>query len=212
MSHSRHTFIGLVILLIAVHIIWIVGYSLPETTDLFKALSPLLFAISAIVLFSFHKQFNKSFFRFIGVSLFIIIILAVILSQTGFIYHSFAFGPAIGIQILGVPLIYPLFWINIVYSTGSITRKLQVIRFMKVVIAALMVLIIDLTIEPVAAKLEFWQWQNPGIPFLEYIITTSVSFILLMIFHLSRFRKTNVMAPVYYITALLFFAYLNYMI
>jgi uncharacterized membrane protein len=212
MSHSRHTFIGLSILLAAVHIVWIVGYSLPVTTDLFKALSPLLFAISAIVLFSFHRQFNRSFFRFIAIAFIILIISAIVLSQTGFVYNSFGFGPAIGIQLFGVPLIYPLFWINIIYSAGSITRRLQVVRFMKVVIATMMVLIMDLTIEPVAAKLEFWQWQNPGIPFLENIVTTSIAFIILLIFHLSRFRKTNMIAPVFYITTLLFFAYLNYMI
>lgn len=210
MQSGKTKFYSAIAILIILHLGWTIGYSFPKTLDLFKSTTPFLIAVSCIVVFSFHRQWNKDFLIFMIGTFLLVNIIALTIQHTDFIIGPFNFGNTLGTQLFEVPLIYWVLWLNIVYCVGSLTRKLRVMRLFKAFIGAVVVLILDIAIEPVAVKFDFWNWETPGIPYVEYIYWFLLSFILLAGFHLGRYHKINKLAPVFYIITLIFFAYLNY--
>ena len=68
-----------------------------------------------------------------------------------------------------------------------------------------MMVFLDFFIEPVAIKYDFWSWTKIVIPFQNYIVWYIVSFLFLMLFYSSNFKKENKLAPILFIIQLIFF-------
>ena len=64
-------------------------------------------------------------------------------------------------------------------------------------------------IEPIAAVLDFWTWEEYHIPAANYWSWLGVGFFLQLYFAKADFSKQNPLAPVVYILQLLFFISLN---
>jgi putative membrane protein len=70
---------------------------------------------------------------------------------------------------------------------------------------ALLATFFDFTIEPVAIKLNFWQWQNHEIPVFNYACWFIISAVLLRLFKWLHFNKDNHFAVHLFIIQYLFF-------
>jgi len=64
---------------------------------------------------------------------------------------------------------------------------------------------LDLLIEPVAIRLDFWQWSFNKIPVQNYLGWLVVSLVLQFYFINSKFLKNNLLAPLLFCLQLLFF-------
>jgi putative membrane protein len=68
---------------------------------------------------------------------------------------------------------------------------------------------LDFLIEPIAMKLDFWQWKNNAVPLQNYIAWFVSSFILFFIFRTLNGRIENKFAKVILLIQFLFFGILN---
>jgi putative membrane protein len=68
---------------------------------------------------------------------------------------------------------------------------------------------LDFLIEPIAIKLDFWQWQNNTVPLQNYLAWFILSFILFYIFRLTNGIIENRFSKIILIIQFVFFGMLN---
>lgn len=201
-----------VFVLVVVYLVGLVGLYIPQTQALFMALTPVNLAVSAIFLFAFHRHWNKDFFIFIFTIYLAGLGIEMIGVNTGWPFGEYKYGPSLGTKVLNTPLMIGINWLLLVYTTGFISRKVPVIRVVRALIGALLMVALDLVLEPVAIQLDFWTWAEGDIPMQNYIAWFVIAFVFHLLYQALRFRKSNQLAPVLYIIMLVFFTTLNFLL
>ena len=125
-------------------------YTLLLTCFVFLIHSPLV-----------DKKFIVAFFS-IAFCGFIIEIIGV---KTGLIFGKYAYGNALGYKLLNVPLIISINWAMLICSGIIVVSRIFTNKIIVLAVAAILVTCIDLLIEQVAPKLDFWQFEGrlPGL-------------------------------------------------
>ena len=103
--------------------------------------------------------------------------------QRGWIFGDYQYGDALGIKVLGVPLLIGVNWALLTIITGAIARQFYQNLFMRIIIGVGLMIFLDLLIEPIAPVLDFWVFDEGEAPFQNYIGWTAVALFLQIIFH-----------------------------
>lgn len=196
---------GLLALLTAAYLAGIIGLQLPYSSPYFQALTPFNLLLSAGILFSFHKDWNRSFLLFCLICFLAGYFVEVAGVASGMIFGQYSYGPTLGYQLWDVPLIIGLNWLMLIYSTGVIAAPLPVALPLKALIASSLMLLLDFFIEPVAIAFNFWQWNQGYIPIQNYVAWFIISFFLHLLFYLLPFERRNPAAKILYLLQLVFF-------
>lgn len=197
------------ITLVVIHLAGIIGIN-TAYKDLFLTLTPINLLISAFLLFLNHRDYNKSFYIFCIVIFSIGYLVEVIGVSTGIIFGNYSYGKTLGFKLLDVPVIIGINWLILVYCIGVIFNKLNLPILLKSLIGASLLVVLDFFIEKVAIKYDFWSWSQTNVPLQNYIAWFILSFILLLIFNLFRFKTENRMAQSLFIIQLVFFVTLAF--
>jgi putative membrane protein len=88
-------------------------------------------------------------------------------------------------------------------------QKLPLPWVLKALLAATLMVVLDMLIEPVAAVLDYWTWVDYRIPASNYWGWLGVAFLLHLYFQKAYFKKQNALAPFVVGVQLLFFVGLN---
>lgn len=197
-----------VAILVIVYTVGLIGLSIEDTRELFQDLTPFNLVVSALILFAYHRDWNKRFLWWVATVFAIGFSVEVLGVHTGIVFGQYVYGETLGPKAFEVPLVIGLNWLILTYAAGSITRQLPSVRLVRALLAALLMVFLDLVLEPVAMSLDFWQWDRGEIPILNYVMWFVVSMVMQVTFHLGRFSKSNKIAPALYIVMLLFFTIL----
>jgi uncharacterized membrane protein len=176
-----------------------------EVHTLFLALTPWNLILTTMLLLWFHQDWRPKFI-FSGIT----IVLAgyfveVAGVHTGIIFGPYHYGNTLGWQIGEVPWIIGLNWFLLIYTVSAVLKYVQ----NKLAFAGLGALILtglDGLIEPVAIRLDFWQWETSGIPLQNYIAWFLVSFLFLLFFKKYNGRVNNKLASLVLAVQFTFFA------
>jgi len=194
-------------------VIYLVGISGICFTDaeqqkIFLKLTPLNLVVTTGFLLLFHTKWNRAFLMAalaIFMAGFFVEVAGV---HTGWIFGNYAYGTTLGLKVFDVPLIIGLNWFLLVYSIAAVFNKIQNTYVFAFVSAAVMTLL-DVLIEPIAVKLDFWQWQDNVIPLQNFAAWLVISFLLFYFFRTVNGRPENRFALVVLIIQFLFFGILN---
>ncbi|MDF2436188.1 MAG: carotenoid biosynthesis protein [Bacteroidota bacterium] len=208
-EQKNKTFLISAVVLVIVHLAGLIALH-SKYHDLFLSLTPFNLILSTLLLLINHKGFNRSFIIFILIVSYCGYLIEVVGVRTGWIFGHYWYEETLGWTILYVPAIISLNWFILVYSAGIISNKVPVNIFIKCGIGALLLVILDMLIEQSAPKYHFWSWLDGIIPLRNYIAWFIISFIFLLLFHRMNFNKQNKLAPVLYLTQLVFFALLYF--
>jgi putative membrane protein len=63
----------------------------------------------------------------------------------------------------------------------------------------------DFNLEPVAIKLDFWQWESETIPISNYLSWFLIAFVIQMLYRKLAFAKENKLTFFVFLNLLLFF-------
>lgn len=195
-------------ILINAHLCGIIGLMSPYK-DLFLLATPVNLILSTVIVYYHHSEYNKPFITF---SLLIFLsgyFLEVAGVKTGKIFGEYHYGSTLGFKILDVPPVMGLNWLVLIYSAGVVFNKLKTHYIIKSLLGAAILTGLDLFIEPIAIKYDFWIWASPQVPIQNYITWFLASFVFLSIFYNLKFNKTNKMALSLYLVQLGFFVILN---
>lgn len=184
---------GLVLAIL--YLVGIGGLNLPQTQPLFLKLVPLNLVITTTILLSFGPLRSGWFW------LFSVLIVASGLYvewlgvSTGKIFGAYSYGKTLGPLLAGkVPWVIGANWLLLVYASGSAVSRLPIPDVFKCIVAALLMTLLDVLIEPVAVRLDFWFWQYGKVPFLNYGAWFVISGIMQALFFSMPFNKQNPLA------------------
>jgi uncharacterized membrane protein len=196
------------------YLVGTIGLIIPSTQPYFKLASAFNLWVSLILLLFFHEDFNKSFIFtavFILLSGFFIEVLGV---HTGVIFGKYWYGETLGTQLWNVPLVIGANWLLLVYCSSISTQRLffynqnkytSFSTFIQSLLAAILMVLLDLLIEPVAIRLDFWHWQNEQIPAQNFQAWFLIAFVLNYVFLKMKFIKNNSLAPLLLVLQFFFF-------
>ena len=102
-------------------------------------------------------------------------------------------------------------WLLLIYCIATSLSKIPSV-FVFSFCAALLMTLLDFLIEPIAIKLDFWQWQNDIIPIQNYIAWFVLSFCLFYLFRFINGKVENKFATIILIIQFLFFGILNFIL
>lgn len=201
-----------IIILIAFYISGIVGILTKNQTIDFLSLTPLNLLVNATLLLLNHqKGTNKQWLVFLIIAV-IGYFIEVIGVTTGVIFGDYFYKTTLGWKLFETPLIIGVNWMLLTYGVVY-TIGIKIKNTIGIALASAFVLVaLDILIEPVAIKYDFWIWKQAIVPFKNYIAWFFISFILCYIVaHYKSVSKNN-FAPYLLVMQFIFFGIFNFMI
>jgi uncharacterized membrane protein len=196
-------------LLLAMYLAGFIGLRVPALYPLFLALVPFNILMSAGILFLFHTQWNYAFLAFCILTFLSGFLIEVAGIHTGMIFGQYGYGATLGTQVLQVPLLIGVNWLTLVYCAGTISSRLKAAWWIQAGVGALLMVLLDFFIEPIAVAFSFWHWNEGEIPAQNYLAWFVIAYILVGLFLRISFRKDNMIAITLYFAQLLFFIFHN---
>ena len=208
LSNSRF-YVALFILL-SVYTVGLIGIGLGdwEIREHFLSLTPLNLLLTVAVLF--WNQENRNL-RLAGMCGFVFLFgffIEVAGVKTGWIFGSYFYGKTLGLKILDVPLMIGVNWMMLVYCIAAVLQPIKNSLLSAFAGAAVMTLL-DVLIEPVAIRLDFWHWSNELIPLQNFAAWFVLSFVLFVCFRRFVPVLRNKLAKWVLFIQFMFFAFLN---
>jgi bisanhydrobacterioruberin hydratase len=199
-------FVSIIILF---HIVGLAGLSIPSTRSLFLYIIPFHLLLMLAVVVINHNYVDGRFLFFV----LIVFVSGFTAEWIGvhkhWLFGDYSYGKTLGFQVLDVPLIIGLNWFLLTYSTGVLMDRSRLkSMFFRIITGALLLVLLDILIEAMAIRLDYWHWANNAVPVKNYICWFLLSAFMLLIFELFRFKKQSIVAPVLLLTEFIFFGLL----
>ncbi len=208
-GYNRNLYIGSLVFLIIIYTVGVIGLN-TEFKNEIAALTPYTLVLSAIVLLLNHREWNRYFVIFVAFAAILGYLIELIGIESKLIFGTYSYGKTLGYKLYEVPIVMGLNWFLMVYSCGMVANLFRFGVFIKSIVGAFLMVILDLSLEPVAVNLDFWTWENGIIPIQNYIAWFIVAFVLLIYFHKLELKKMNRIAVGLFIIQYIFFFILSY--
>lgn len=191
--------------LIIFHLVGFWGLQFSGNPVYFQKQTPLNLLLTSVLLFSFHREWNKTFLLFmvaVAVAGFSAELIGI---HTGLLFGNYEYGEALGVKLWQVPVLIGLNWLILVYVTGHIAGYVGGSIWVRSFIGAQLMVLLDIFLEPVAMKFDFWQWAGNDVPISNYLGWFGLSFLLQYYYHSISIFKQNPMSVYVYTVQLFFF-------
>lgn len=199
-----------IIVIILFHVVGLVGLLVPFTRPLFLQIVPWHILLMLLVIILAHKNFDEKFLSFMALVFISGIVLEWIGVHKKWVFGDYAYGNTLGFRILDIPLTIGINWFLLIYGAGVTMQRSRLKSVTARVIAgALLLVLLDLLIEPVAIRFDYWHWTGNIIPFKNYYCWFLVSAAMLFVFEKFGFKKQGIAAPVLLATEFVFFGVLR---
>ena len=86
----------------------------------------------------------------------------------GWLFGSYSYGNSLGFKIGGVPLLIGLNWVLLALVSRQISLKFLSNKWSVIFVSAILMVLIDVIIEPLSSNLDFWYWEMSTIPLSNY--------------------------------------------
>lgn len=195
---------------ILLHIVGIIGILSPYKT-LTLSLTPINLSIScALVILSYPN--SKKLLIFCIVCYLFGLLIEMLGVNTGMIFGTYTYGKVLGPKVLNTPLLIGINWLVLILSIGALVQKSKYSLWKKIILSSILMVTLDILIEPIAVTLNFWYWDLGYIPFMNYVAWFLVSMLLFILYFKFELRANRGLSLYFYTIQLLFFGLLNIMI
>ena len=186
MSWTKNNLI--IILLFILHFVGGVALSMDSVKSVFLTLTPFNLALTFVLLIWGNQDFSFNFFKVISVLFLIGFFVEILGVYSGLLFGEYHYGKTLGFQFLGVPLIIGVNWVLLVVSSFAVSSYFVSNSILSVVLSSVIMVLLDLMIEPVAIRLDFWHWQAEVIPLQNYLMWFLVALLMNWILTFNRFK------------------------
>lgn len=186
-----------------------VGHSVEFTRPLMIKLTPYtLLLTNAVVFYAAYKQSKGKIAIWFVITYTVTLLLEIIGVQTGLIFGAYEYGDVLGLQILDTPLIIGFNWVFVILGAVIIARNING-NYWFIPITALLAVLFDLVLEPVAITLGYWKWIEGGIPLQNFIAWFVVALIAAYLYRALKCHTVSNVPRHYFLIQLVFFFILN---
>lgn len=169
----------------------LIGFIIPYTYPIFQHLIPLAILLNVYLLLVNHEGLTLKeimVFVFILLGGFFIEAIGV---QTGFPFGMYEYGSIMGPRIFNTPLIIGLNWLMLAYGAYYFSDKLPIPQWLKPLAGSILMVLYDILLEPMAIKLEMWNWTEIKVPIQNYISWFIISLAFLIVMAIVKIRIRN---------------------
>jgi putative membrane protein len=171
--------------LIILYIVGLIGVTLPLHKD-FMLLTPLNLLTTFVIAVYADKNKNAGLYLVLAFCYLFGFFLELAGVQSGLIFGQYTYGATLGSKIWGTPLIIGINWAMLVYASVSISNSYftEFPTIVKAAVGATLMVLLDIFIEPVAVKFDFWSWASAPMnklivaPLENYIVWWLAAFLL----------------------------------
>ena len=196
------------IILLILYVVGAVGMLMPSTRTWFVQLSALNLAISFGALILSRKAKPLTFVVFLSIAFVIGISVELIGVHTSYLFGSYFYGNSLGWKWYGVPVIIGLNWGILTVTSSAIIHRFQLNKHVEAILAAILMVLFDYILEPVAIKLDYWHWTEGQIPVYNFICWMGVSYLLQLIYQRMKLAEVNKVAESLFLMMFIFFTLL----
>lgn len=191
------------------HLTGYLGLTYSDDPTYYLKYTPLTLLLTAGLLAAFQAERNAAFWLFC-VQTFVVGFLAEYVGvATGQVFGNYRYGATLGPQWAEVPWLIGLNWVLVAYLAGVLASYLPWPAALRALAGAVLMVGLDLCIEPVAASLDLWHWTAGIIPLRNFRDWFLVALFLQILFVRLPFAKRNRLVPLVYLVQLLFFFFLG---
>jgi putative membrane protein len=124
------------------------------------------------------------------------------------IFGKYSYGEGLGYKFLNVPLVISINWAMLICAGIIVVSRIFANKIAVLVVAAILVTSIDLVIEQVAPKLDFWQFEGgqPGVQ--NYLSWIGVAFFTSYFFYPTIIKGDRLVSLIILILQIIFFTFL----
>lgn len=193
-------------LILIFHLVGLIGLSVTAIKPLFIQLVPYHLLLMVVILCFNHRKFDTKFVLFFLVMFITGFIAEWVGVHTGVLFGSYVYKDTLGVKIDGIPVMMGANWFLLSYAAGTSLQQTTIKQmWLRVLVGATALALLDLLIEPAAKKFNYWQWLSTTVPIANYVCWFILSALLLFVFELCRFKKQSVVGLVLLVSQLLFF-------
>ena len=187
------------------HVTGFLGLAFSQDKSFFLRYTPLTLVLSLALLGAFQPGRNLPFWLFVAQTFMLGMVAEIIGTNTGWLFGHYTYGDTLGPQYMGTPWLIGLNWVMVTYLAGMLAAYLPVPAWVRVLLGAVLMVGLDLCIEPVAGRYDFWHWTGELVPMRNFRDWFLLALVLQLLFVRSPFPKRNPLVPLVYLVQLLFF-------
>lgn len=174
------------------------------TTDLF-----LLMINGTLLYFLFQKNQDNKLWWWAAVTYLGTFTLEALGVATGKVFGEYHYGETMLLQLFEVPLVIALNWTVLILAVNNLMSKLTTHPLLLATLSGIFIAFYDYFIEPVAIRLDYWQWVNGVIPLQNYLAWAVIALIFSLLLHLGKIRFRSPLLNIYLVVQLIYFILLN---
>lgn len=198
-------------LLLIFYTVGIVGLSLDSSREMFLELTPLNLLLTLALI-----KWADGDFSVRGILAFVVVFLIgfwveVAGVHTGVLFGEYQYGTPLGFQWLDVPLMIGVNWFILGYASAGLASYFVKNAWARILISAMLMVGLDVFIEPVAIELDFWQWAGGDIPIRNYLMWFVTALVVQGALHIIGNKKDRKAGVYVYFIQLYFFIALYFL-
>ena len=199
-----------IIFLFIIYFVGIVGSFSPLWRNTVLPLSPITLLLSFLGIIYTTPSPKRPIYLFILFSATIGFVVEIIGIHTGYLFGNYHYQQNLGVKIAEVPIVISINWAIITIGAAQIAGLISGNKYVRIVLAASIMLLFDIIMEPVAIKSQFWAWSGGIIPTYNYVCWFIVGLFLQVIYFQKIVHRTNNVLVFLFTFMMIFFIALNF--
>ncbi len=171
----------------------------------FSPFTPYTLLLTCLVFLIYSPLPNKKFIAAFFAIAFFGYMIEVIGVKTGLIFGNYSYGNGLGYKLFDVPLVISINWAMLICAGIITVSSIFADKITVLVFTAILVTGIDLLIEQVAPKLDYWRFEG-GLPGLHnYLGWIGVAFLISYFFYPTIIKGNRNVSLIILILQIIFF-------
>ncbi len=197
-----------IVVLFIFHTVGVIGLS-SAYQDLFLTLTPLNLLLSLGLFIWANNDFSIQFYKVISILFALGFLVEVLGVNTGVLFGEYTYGATLGFKLLNTPLMIGVNWILLSLSTFAVCSYFLKKQLPIILLSSLLMVLMDVLIEPIAITLDFWTWTAGDIPLQNYVMWFFISLIMNTIISFNRLKLDYRVSFGLLLSQILFFTLLS---
>jgi len=129
----------------------------------------------------------------------------------GFLFGDYSYGANLGMKLDDVPIIMGINWVILSLASRGIIQRFFKLPVMKILVSSVLMVSLDILIEPLAPQLDYWSFDTMVAPLSNYIGWLIYSILIQSLLELVQFKGHFKISLNILIIQLLFFGSLYFL-